>query len=569
MNLAGQGTYFERQKGYLSSYTLPSIDRATDGTHGVIVLPIFQAWSNIIPEYHLNSAFWVYHSFLVNSDIIERGVPIIFYVEKSCWNYEHVRKMFREAHIPADSIWIFDGMPSNLANFYLGLKMSPLWDARFDKFENVLIWDVDLFVASPSGADLFKTDQLFQREKRTQPAALHVRPDQRKPFRLYETHRLEDDRAKRQQDAIMMALCGQVYEEGGFSIGGCVHSFCPGEIREDYIDFYREALPLIGDDEMIVSLWSVHTNQEIECLDALYPAMAYETGHIYQFQENAHNFLCHLWLDSVEKPADIDVWRDVIGYNKRNNIYPLVDFNDNEVSRTHIDPLIPLNVDLAVDNYEIQPLVAYLNLERRTDRRDNFERTLRAKGYEGEIHRIEATDMQAFDNYEDFIAYAMGRYPSFEQMRCWNSRYLAYQYSYMNCLYWILSQDKPVLLFEDDMTIKEDWDTTLKRINLLPSDFTLAMLNYNHAPARQKQLPYFGNGWEIGAKSNGTSCNLYTPKGAQLLYDSLVSDPTDTGECRLEMIVTDGIYSASPVIACTLPNSGKSDATPHHSLDNQ
>ena len=44
MNLASQGTYIERCKLYLPSYTLPPVSRPTDSTDGVVVLPLFQAW---------------------------------------------------------------------------------------------------------------------------------------------------------------------------------------------------------------------------------------------------------------------------------------------------------------------------------------------------------------------------------------------------------------------------------------------------------------------------------------------------------------------------------------------
>ena len=91
-----------------------------------------------------------------------------------------------------------------------------------------------------------------------------------------------------------------------------------------------------------------------------------------------------------------------------------------------------------------------------------------------------------------------------------------------DCLHWILCQDRHVILFEDDMTLRCDWDETVKRLNYLPPDFNVAQLNYNHEPRAQSRLPYYGQGWEIGIKSNGTLCNVYSPRGAQILYDALM-----------------------------------------------
>ena len=557
MNLESQNTYSDRCKFYLPSYNLPPVSRPMDSTDGVVVLPLFQAWAQLDPEYHINSAFWVYHSFLENSDIIDRRVPMVFYLDKKCWESRDVRTMFKAAHIPEASIWLFDVPDRSIGSYYLGLKMCPLWDERFDKFETVLIWDTDLFVSRYGDTEKVEMRDLFHRELPTQPAALHIQRHIRKPFRLDKTHNLHGVEAKRRQDEIMMELCGTIYEEGVYAIGGCVHSFCPNQIKASYKDFYRKALPLIGDDEMILSLWSIHENEEVQCLDSAFPRMAYEPSHMHEFVNNEQPFLAHLWVESIDNPKDIDLWKACIGFRKRKWVYPHLDEVGEEVSRTHIDTL----EYSPSESTAIAPIVAYLNLERRQDRKEGFESNMRAKGYEGEIHRIIATDMEAFDGYKDFIRFAMKRYPSFEKMWYWNAYWIAYQFSYMNALHWVLSQDRQVLLFEDDMTIRYDWQSTLNVLNHLPSDFKIAILNYNHCPAMQRNLPYYGNGWEIGAKTNGTSCNLYTPQSAQILYDHLVSDPSESVECRLVMLDIDGIYTASPILVGTHDAQGHSDIT--------
>ena len=564
MNLASQGTYIERCKLYLPSYTLPPVSRPTDSTDGVVVLPLFQAWMGRDPEYHINSALWVYHSFLQNSDIIDRRIPIVFYLDTACWLSEDVQAMFRNAHIPEENIVLFEPSNRTISTYYLGMKMYPLWDERFDKFGNVLIWDTDLFVASPSDEKV-PMEILLRREKRSQPAALHVNPEGRKPFRLYETHRLQGAEAKQRQDEIMLDLCGQVYEEGGYSIGGCVHSFCPGEIKQSYKDFYRNALTLIGDDEMILSLWSLHEGEEVECLDPWYPPMAYETTHQRGFIENEQPFLCHLWVESVENNADIRDWKSVIGFRKRTNIYQWTDWDRQELSRTHIDPLSydpPVQMDCP-----IQPIVAYINLARRTDRRENFETAIREKGYTGEIHRIDGLDQNGFDDYESLVRFAMKKYPIFENFLDSEFSTIGYRYSQMEALQWILCQDKHVILFEDDITLRCNWDETVKRINYLPSNFKIAQLNYNHRPSQQKTLPYYDRGWEIGIKSNGTTCNVYPPRGAQILYDALMSSDQNSVEMTLSMLELEGAYSASPILAVTIPNSGVSDVTTRHGSD--
>ena len=116
------------------------------------------------PEYHINSALWVYHSFLQNSDIIDRRIPIVFYLDTACWLSEDVQAMFRNAHIPEENIVLFEPLNRTISTYYLGMKMYPLWDDRFDKFDNVLIWDTDLFVASPNDEKV-PMEMLLRREK--------------------------------------------------------------------------------------------------------------------------------------------------------------------------------------------------------------------------------------------------------------------------------------------------------------------------------------------------------------------------------------------------------------------
>ena len=550
MNLAQQGTYLERCKSYLPSYNVVNVRRDITSRDGVIVLPLFQAWSGVIPEYHINSAFWVYHSFLVNSNVIDRHIPIIFYVDRLCWSYKSVREMFHYANIPDDIIWFFDPIPADSTRYYLGLKMSPLWDDRFNKFDNVLIWDADLFVAVPPGAQSLDVDWLFLRDKLTQPAALHVNPDARKPFRMFESHRLSGEDAKTKQSEIMFDLCGEVYEDGGYSIGGCVHSFCPSEIKESYKEFYRRALPVMRDDEMIVSLWSIHMGEEVECLDAWFPPMAYEVDHMDGFIERKESFLCHLWVDSIGSFNHVSRWRDVIGVDKRNNILSSVSFDNKSLSRTHRDPLLPF--DMPVD-LSIQPVVAYLNLDRRGDRRGLFESAIRSSGYRQVLKRFSGLDQSDFDSYGVLIDFVCQKYPNFDVLKDTERSWVAHQYSYMECLFWISCQDNYVLLFEDDMMLKEDWDTTVQRINLLPSDLDIVMFNYCHIPSLQRNLDYYGNGWEVGIKSNGTTCTLFSPSGAQLLYDILVENPFYSCESRIDMLSNSGrCFSASPVLAKTL-----------------
>ena len=536
--------YSELKKSDLPVYTIPGRHRDTSNRDYAIVLALFEGWEGVPPLYHLNSAMWVYNSLLVNSNLSQTDIPVIFYVEDKCLNDSDFRRRLVEGNIPDEIIWEFQREEvGRFTSYYIGPKMYPLWDPRFANFENVLIWDTDLFLGTYHDKTL-DINTLFRRNHPSQPGATFPQPEKPRKMRLDITYGVEGEELDKLHKEITTELTGRSYDNL-FMVGGYLHSICPKHIKQSYKDFYWKALPVISDDEAIVSLWSIHYGEEIEDLANFVPKFVFSSehlDHVIQFPE-CDPYLSHIYnFDGMDMPR----WNNSIGI----------------LSKTHLDPLVP--VDVAVDSYDIQPLVAYINVDRRIDRRAHFESTMREKGYIGEIHRITAVDKDAFDSYEALVQFAMRDYPNFEKMLDWNSPYVSYQLSYLKALEWILCQDKPVLLFEDDMTIKEDWETVLKRLSVLPPDFNIVMLNYNHIPAMQKELADYGFGWEIGLKSNGTSALMFSQSGAQVLYDSLIADPGNTAEMHLAMLDIEKCFSASPVIACTMPNAGESDLTPYH-----
>ena len=51
---------------------------------------------------------------------------------------------------------------------------------------------------------------------------------------------------------------------------------------------------------------------------------------------------------------------------------------------------------------------------------------------------------------------------------------------------------------------------------------------------------------------------------AQILYDALMQPQPNSVEMTLSMLTLEGAYSASPILAVTIPDSGKSDITTNH-----
>ena len=547
------GQYYQRCKFYLPSYNLYSPNYNNSSRKGCIVLPLFQGWRGLQPEYHINSAFWVYHSLLVNSNAIDMRIPIIFYIEGHVFQDLHVRQMFEQSRIPIDRVWTFKKVETdNFYQYYLGTKMCPLWDSRFDKFDNVLIWDTDLFCATTK--EKMDLGRMFKREMPTQPAAIHVLPDNPKPFRFKETHDMEGEMANYLADTITEDLTGKAIREC-YTIGGCLHSFCPKEINSDYVEFYKKALPLIGDDELIVSLWSIANDEPVEALDKhIYP-IAYEFDHSDHWAEEGTPFLSHIWTESLRHGRDIQQWKDFIGMN------------------TAVEAPFSHHAPCVVEKYRrdekyVEPKVAVLNLKRRTDRLDGFTQSIRKTGYNEPFYIISGVDRQGYETYDDLIDDAVREYPQFGDMRGEEWGLLAYQWSYLKCLYWISQQDSHVLLFEDDMTLRCSWQEFIASYNLLPQDTHLALLNYAHQQYRQRHLEHYMGCWHKGAKSNGTSANVISPAFAKELHDIIASHISVSAEMHVAYLNgrMEGLFSAYPVLAGTHSMQGESDVTESHNV---
>ena len=303
--------YSDLKKIALPSYTLPWRKRDTSNTDYIIVLPIFEAFDGITPIYHLNSAMWVYNSLIVNSNLLTTGIPVVFYIEDRCLDNSDINRMLFDGNIPDEQIWEFNRIETDrFSSWYVGLKMCPLWDTRFDNFENVLIWDTDLLLGSYN-SNILNIHTLFRRNQPSQPGAVHVNIEKAVRMRLYNTHRVTSKVFDSLHRQITRELTAREYDDL-YSIGGFLHSFCPKKIKQSYKDFYKKALPIIGDDESILSLWSIHYQEEVEDIATIIPKLAFnnnDINHIIEFPV-FNPYLSHLYF---YENLDIPRWKKSVG----------------------------------------------------------------------------------------------------------------------------------------------------------------------------------------------------------------------------------------------------------------
>ena len=545
--------YSNRVKVPLDPYENLYVEREIDSQYAIII-PLFKGF-DVIPEYHVTSAFYVMQSILLHTDVVEKGIPIIFYVDRTIW--DDIKYLFEAGNIPESDVMFFDPIASSIEQYYLGLKLMPLLDQRIqDLFEVILLWDADMFVVSKT-AQKMDTDVLFESGVSGSIGAIHVSDDMGKPFRIKETHRLFDTY---DQDKMARSLSKQLIGKevtNVFSVGGCLYRFIPWSMSQAFRDYLTKAIPLIGDDEIIIALWSLYSGESIDVLDKFYPAIVYEMCHYDWHRDNTDVFLAHIWTESIRDASDWRVLKLDAGVYRTYVVK----------SDTHSGVMISFPYD-SDKIYAMYPKVVALNLLRREDRRISFEKHLRGHSYSGNIEFWEAVDRQEYGSRRELLLDACQEYSQFEGLIDYDDDLFfwdAYQWSYLRCLKRIADQSSHVLLFEDDMGINMDWNEFIAYINELPLNLNFALLNYNHDIALQHNLPQYCDGWELGCKSNGTSAVLYSPEGAALLYETILVNCGVTAEVHVSYNKLFKTFSANPVCVVSLPEAGDSDLTKHHS----
>ena len=98
-------------------------------------------------------------------------------------------------------------------------------------------------------------------------------------------------------------------------------------------------------------------------------------------------------------------------------------------------------VPRAVESNENSPQIAYLNIDRRTDRKQAFMREIEKSGYFGQLMRISGIDKQHFKSHADLVRAASVDYHGFEALIHTTSDegqpWIAHQWAYLRCLEYI------------------------------------------------------------------------------------------------------------------------------------
>ena len=527
-----------------------------------IVIPLYDAlwqndWKGIIDPAYIKGSVNAAKSLILNTDVVARRIPIFFLIEDSV---AHGRlHEFWNAGIKECRIRTFNSPPSDIVKFRVSKKYYALLDSVLRGYDNIVVWDADLFACCKPGMNQKLSTEFLQGEGVGTMYCGGWHGISTQPH-WWDKWGLPKDREDYEKNfAISKAKIYSVYPDmslGRYTefpniLAGVMRFAEP--ISNEFQRFVFDLEPLIGDEELILALWLHYSGESIDSLDMYKQGIAWTPDLLYDLRGKGA-YWAHVGDDTEkEAPWEAD-WRQDIGYD------------ESKPNTTHINLL---NLDNVVTQSNVSPNVAVLNLERRSDRKESFLKGIKGLGYDDGVSVIYGVDSQDYEHRDDLLLDAMLQYPTFETLisfpeNSWH--WDVHQWSYLRCLKWISRQDNYIAMFEDDMTLNITWSGLLHHLRQLPLDFNMALLNYNHDPYKQKKLVSYGKGWQVGAKSNSTTAIVYSPECAGVLHDEIVSNVGVSIEMHVKNFDTKmgGVYSAVPVVAVTLPGAGASDLTPRH-----
>ena len=515
----------------------------------------YEGWEELTDTGYLKGAIAVAKSLTLNTDVIERKIPIFFHVE-DCIYDKHLT-YFLNAGIKRERIRCFNSFDAPdgatpINKYRVSKSFYLMNDPVISQYDSYCKWDADLFACcKPELGQKLSTHWL----QGTELGALDFHQDGISNEDIKSKHWFDkwtgtrdthDENFETTRQNIIEVFDRDLLTEDSFPLSGALCGIMrfPRELPDGFKTFATTLEPVVGDEELILALWVKHCNSWVRGLNP--QPMCWDSNQISQLRERGAYFL-HVGCRSEVMEDWEHVFRHDIGAQETGKV-----------------------VARPVESNAIRPQIAYLNIDRRTDRKEAFLRGIETSGYIGKLLRVSGIDKQHYKSHADLVKAGSVDFHSFEPLIHTTSDdaqpWIAHQWAYLRCLEYIASQNHHILLFEDDMILAKLWSDTLVALHQLPPNYKIALLNYNHDPDSHNDIPEYNDIWYQGAKANGTTATVFSPKGAEMLRDMVVETIDVSAEVHVWRNQIPDVYSikATTDWVWTNQGQGESDCSPHH-----
>lgn len=306
-----------------------------------VIFPIFKAYDHqkTPPTYIINSAFWAAHSWRINTDCIDMGWDIFFFLDRELWKDESVREQFYKANL-TESIIFFDMLPGRAVRHKLGAKLYAVTAPDFSNYYRCYLWDTDNFVSTRDAADLLMTERLIDigEDESLVNTMFYNGPHER-------TRTIWREKYEEDTDEYSLPIYDHYLEKylgypptKAWGVSGQVFCWNPQQVRQDFKDMVIELSPNIADDEDQYGAYLEKTgNFPSRPLVETWEVPIYFTIDNYFFDDP--HYFDHIWLkredddydswfancdkrevgavQAYNDPKIVDIWTHNIGINRR------------------------------------------------------------------------------------------------------------------------------------------------------------------------------------------------------------------------------------------------------------
>ena len=293
-------------------YTENGLQYDMTSRNGCIVFPIFRAMERRDPIEYVNSAFWAAHSFVINSDITERQVPIYFYVEDIV--YESLKQLFEDSHIPERCILIREFTPKCWYGSVLSKKLHTVLDDYFKKYENVILLDCDTFLAKADTAPPLNIERLWYRKDYSLFGSYDVGTEAKVKTKVFWGCSDMNDEEEYQAFKGIVRLHLNKEIDFVYGMNGYINAFSPPNIRQDYKDFVEKYIPIFYNDEVLNSIYMQTHNRPIEDIHRTWEIeVACRDEEFSRYMSSDMPFFIHTHVHRLAKPENVQAFRAGIG----------------------------------------------------------------------------------------------------------------------------------------------------------------------------------------------------------------------------------------------------------------
>ena len=285
-------------------------------TEGCLVIPIFYGFEGLYPEYHVNQICWAFHSFLVNSNAVEKNIPMFFYIESLLW--DDAVAQLKASGIPEARMIRWEA-PRRLKKWkgqYFAQKLFTVLDPFFDTYGTVAMFEGDTYLGTAI-QDRFDISNLFGKHKDpTNYATGGMREIYRGPrHSLYYGIKSREKSFKLWKSLVKKYLDLDIDEvhrsDGGFN------AWVPRQLKSKFKNFVKKYAKYFGSEEDLNSLYVQWSGEPMEDVEEIWGVRVKRPGEgIIELCKAQDYLLFHLRMSRMQRDDDIEYFRRVIGQHK-------------------------------------------------------------------------------------------------------------------------------------------------------------------------------------------------------------------------------------------------------------